>query len=159
MNKQILILFLVMQSVLAMEQQKKQVLRDYRIKRDSLFCGMSFFNKDDSEEVKETYFAKLKESYHLYKQEACIGCALCTAASAIACCAIPFAYDSQFCYEYPAGWLCCCIIKCGAIGVDAAISEKVISYCCDYWKTRNALNQVAAVRQLRPVGEKIKKVE
>lgn len=147
-----------MQSVLAMEQQKKEVLQNYRSKRDSLFCGMSFFNKDDSEQVKETYFAKLKKLYGLYKQEACLRCALCTAATATACCAIPFACDSQFCYEYPAGWLCCCIIKCGAIAVDATISEKVIVDCCNYWKTRSVVNQVAAVEQLRPL-ENIKKGE
>lgn len=154
-----LFLSMLMQSVVAMEQEKKQALQNYRAKRDSLFCDMSFFNQNDSEEIKETYFTKLKEAYQLYQQEACIGCTLCTAATALACCAIPFTCDSQFCLEYPAGWMCCCIIKCGAIGIDTAISEKVIKDCCNYWKARESVNQAAHVEQLRPISVKVEKVE
>lgn len=152
-------LLMLMQSIVAMEQQKKQAVQHYKEMRDNLFRGMCFFNPHDSEQIKETYFEKVKEAYRHYQQEVCIGCAFCTTATAIACCAIPFACDSQFCFEYPAGWACCCIIKCGAIGVNTAIAEKIIKDCCNYWKTRKVINHVAAVEQLRPMEMKEKKVE
>jgi hypothetical protein len=163
MNKHIVIVLFLMQSIAAMEeppkQQKAHALQEYKARRNSLFCGMCFFNQNDSEQEKETYFVKLKELYGLHKQEVCIGCTLCTTATAIACCAIPYACDSQFCYDYPAGWICCCIIKCGAIGANAAIADKVINNCCNYWKTRKVVNQVAGVKQLRPISVKVEKVE
>ncbi len=161
--KQLFLLTLLMQPLVAMEQvpkqQKEHALQNYKAQRDSLFCGMYFFNLNDSEHKKETYFAKLKELYGLHKQEVCIGCTLCTTATAVACCAIPYACDSQFCYDYPAGWICCWIIKCGAIGADAAIADKVIKDCCNYWKTRKIVNQAAHVEQLRPISVKVEKVE
>ncbi len=167
MNKQILLVLLLMQSIAAMqqpmpepiEQQKREAVQKYQNQRDDLFRGMCFFNSHDSELIKDTYFEKVKEAYQLYKQELCIGCALCTAASAVASCAIPFACDSQFCNDYPAGWLCCCIIKCGAIAADTVIAEKMINDCSNYWKTRKVINCVAVVEQLKMRQDKIVKVE
>lgn len=168
MIKQLFLLVLLIQPCLAMEstvseqpskKEQYEALEKYKQQRESFFCGMWFFNQDDSELKKESYFEIFKSLYHAHKREACIGCSICLAGTATVCSTTPFVCNQDFCYAHPVEWLFCCLVQCGTTKALTSIADKVHDDFIRYCNEKRKMERVKAVEQLRPLSVKVEKVE